>query len=359
MIKTYQKYILKKFLGSIFIISGIFYGLVLILNLFEEINYVKNLNEDFSLPFFLNFINSPSILYEIFPFIFLIASQFFFLNLIEKNELLIFKNIGLDNFKLIKLLATISLISGILIVLIFYNFSAKLKFIYLDLKNDYANDNKFLAVITENGLWIRDENNNNINIINAGQIEGDYLKDVIITQFDESFNISRYISADEVDIKNNMWLLLKSKISITGKQSFNEDNLEFQTNFNSEKINTLFSDMNSLTIWELFKQKKYYEEVGYSTDDINLHLQKIYSFPIYLMITTILSSVIMLNIKHNKPKIFYLVLGVLLSVIIFYINHFAGTMGINNQLPITLSVWLPLLIISILIGIGLVTINEK
>ena len=359
MIKTYQKYILKKFLGSIFIISGIFYGLVLILNLFEEINYVKNLNENFTLPLFLNFINSPSILYEIFPFIFLIASQFFFLNLIEKNELLIFKNIGLDNFKLIRLLTAISLVSGILIVLIFYNFSAKLKFIYLDLKNDYANDNKFLAVITENGLWIRDESDGNINIISAGQIEGDYLKDVIITQFDENFNISRYISSNEVGIKNNMWLLPKSKISITGKQSFTEDNLEFQTNFNSEKINTLFSDMNSLTIWELFKQKKYYEEVGYSTDDINLHLQKIYSFPIYLMITTILSSVIMLNIKHNKPKIFYLVLGVLLSVIIFYINHFAGTMGINNQLPITLSVWLPLLIISILIGIGLVTINEK
>ena len=117
MIKTYQRYILKKFLGSIFIISGIFYGLVLILNLFEEINYVKNLNEDFTLPFFLNFINSPSILYEIFPFIFLIASQFFFLNLIEKNELLIFKNIGLDNFKLIRLLTAISLVSGILIVL--------------------------------------------------------------------------------------------------------------------------------------------------------------------------------------------------------------------------------------------------
>ena len=265
----------------------------------------------------------------------------------------------MDNFKLIKLLSIISLVSGILIVLIFYNFSAKFKFIYLDLKNNYANDNKFLAVITENGLWIRDENNGNINIINAGQIEGDYLKNVIITQFDDSFNISRYISSDEIDIKDNMWLLQKSKITVTGKQSFNENNLEFQTNFNSEKINTLFSDMDSLTVWQLFKQKKYYEEVGYSTDDINLHLQKIYSFPIYLMITTILSSVIMLNIKHNKPKIFYLVLGVLLSVIIFYINHFAGTMGVNNQLPITLSVWLPLLIISILIGIGLVTINEK
>ena len=67
----------------------------------------------------------------------------------------------------------------------------------------------------------------------------------------------------------------------------------------------------------------------------------------------------MLNIKHNKPKIFYLVLGILLSVIIFYINHLASALGENNKIPIIVSVWLPLLIISILIGIGLVTINEK
>tara|TARA_B100000795_G_C22742986_1_gene416165 strand:- start:87 stop:1166 length:1080 start_codon:yes stop_codon:yes gene_type:complete len=359
MIKTYQKYIFKNFLKSIFFISGIFYALVLILNIFEEMNYVKNLDVGLYLPFLLNFLNSPSLLYNIFPFIFLIATQFFFLNLIEKNELIIFKNIGLNNYKIIQLLAAISLFSGILIVVVFYNLSAILKFSYLDLKNDYANDNRYLAVITENGLWIRDEVDGNISIINAEHINNNYLENVIITQFDYDFNISKYISSKKVDIRNNNWVLEKPKISITGKRSFNKDSLTLRTNFNSEKINTLFSNMESLTTWQLLKQKKDYEEVGYSVDDINLHLQKIYSFPIYLMVTTVLSSVIMLNIKHNRPKIFYLLLGILLSVIIFYISHFANMLGVNNKLPISLSVWLPLLIISILVGIGLVTINEK
>ena len=216
-----------------------------------------------------------------------------------------------------------------------------------------------MAVINENGLWIRDEINGNINIINADKIEKNYLKNLIITQFDVNFNIIRYISTNEANIENNKWLLKKSKISVTSEQSYEKDNLLFESNFDSEKINTLFSSMESLTVFELLEQKKYYEEVGYSIDDINLHLQKIYSFPIYLMIMTILSSIIMLNIKHNKPKIFYLVLGILLSVVIFYINHLASALGENNKIPIILSVWLPLLIISILIGIGLVTINEK
>ena len=359
MIKVYQKYILKGFARSILLISGIFYSLVLILNIFEELNYFKNLDVNFFIPIWLNFLNAPSLLYNIFPFIFLISSQFFLLSLIEKNEILIFKNVGLDNYSLIKILALFSFISGILIILIFYNLSAKFKFFYLDLKNNYASDNKYLAVINENGLWIRDEFDGNINIINADKIEENYLKNIVITQFDKKFNILRYISSEEANIENNTWVLKKSKISVTKEQTYSEENFLFKTNFNIEIINTLFSSMESLTILGLLEQKKHYKEVGYSINETELHLQKIYSFPVYLMIMTVLSSVLMLNVRHNKPKLFYLVLGILLSVIIFYINHLSNTLGENNKLPIILSVWLPHLIVSILVGIGLVTINEK
>jgi len=359
MFKVYEKYILKSYLKSIILVSGIFYGLALILNVFEELNYFKNLDEGMLLPLWLNFLNAPSILYNIFPFIFLIATQIFFINLIEKNEILIFKNIGLDNYNLIKILTFTSFLLGVFIILIFYNLSAKFKFAYLELKNNYANDNKYLAVITENGLWIRDEIDGNINIINADKIEDNYLKNVIITQFDANFKILKYISAEKIDIKNENWILKKSKISVTGEQSIKKDDILFRTNFNAEKINTLFSNMESLTLWQLIKQKNDYLGVGYSITDINLHLQKIYAFPFYLTIMTIISSVIMLNIKHNKPKIFYLLLGVLLSVVIFYINHLANVLGTNGKLPVNLSVWLPFLILSMLVGIGLVTINEK
>ena len=359
MFKVYEKYILKSYLKSIILVSGIFYGLALILNVFEELNYFKNLDEGMLLPLWLNFLNAPSILYNIFPFIFLIATQIFFINLIEKNEILIFKNIGLDNYNLIKILTFTSFLLGVFIILIFYNLSAKFKFAYLELKNNYANDNKYLAVITENGLWIRDEIDGNINIINADKIEDNYLKNVIITQFDANFKILKYISAEKIDIKNENWILKKSKISVTGEQNIKKDDILFKTNFNAEKINTLFSNMESLTLWQLIKQKNDYLDVGYSITDINLHLQKIYAFPFYLTIMTIISSVIMLNIKHNKPKIFYLLLGVLLSVVIFYINHLANVLGTNGKLPVNLSVWLPFLILSMLVGIGLVTINEK
>jgi len=166
ILKTYHSYIIKSFLIAILKISLILFSLVFILNVFEEISFFKE-DTNIFLPVLLTFLNIPSIIFDIFPFIFLISTQLFFLNLLEKDELNIFKNVGLNNLKIIKILALTSFIISILLIIIFYNISAKLKFNYLDLKNSFADDNKYLAVITENGLWIKDEVNGKKNIINA------------------------------------------------------------------------------------------------------------------------------------------------------------------------------------------------
>jgi len=356
--KIYKKYIINNFIKLLLIVSTIFFLLVLLLNLFEELNFFKDTNESLYYPLLLNILNAPSVLMNIFPFIFLISAQFLIINLIEKNELIILKNFGIDNFRLIIIISLVSFIASLFIIIFFYNFSAKLKHFYLDIKNDFASDNKYLAVITENGIWIKDEIDNKKIIINANLIEGNILKDVVITQFDNNFLPKKYIYGEIADIKKNNWIIQRAVIIENNVRTI-ENNFVFQSNFNSEKINTLFSNLTSLTIWELFNLKDEYASVGYSVKEINLHLQTIYSFPVYLTILTIFASVIMLNVPFNKPKFFYLLLGIFVSVLIFYVNHFSSLLGQNNKLPIIMSVWLPHVIVSILTGIGIVRINEK
>ena len=60
-----------------------------------------------------------------------------------------------------------------------------MKFFYYDIKNKYSEDNKYLAVINSNGLWIRDKINNEINFINADSLEENILNNVSITRFSE------------------------------------------------------------------------------------------------------------------------------------------------------------------------------
>ena len=153
MIKYYNKYILRNYIICFIKVTIVFSTVVIVMNLLEEINFFKNdSSENFLLPFFLTLLNMPSILFELFPFIFLISTLFFFIESIDNDELNVFKLYGVTNFKIIQILATLSFIIGVCIILFFYNISANLKFFYLDLKNQYTKDDKYLAVVTGNGL---------------------------------------------------------------------------------------------------------------------------------------------------------------------------------------------------------------
>ena len=359
IIKIYQNYLVKNYISTLLKITFIFYCLIFIMNIFEEINFFKNTDSNIYMPLTLTFLNAPSVLYEIFPFIFLISMQFFFIQLIDKEEILVFKNHGVTNTQILKVLVITSALIALFINIIFYNISSNLKFLYLDLKNEYAKDNKYLAVITENGLWIKDEINNKINIINAEKIEKDFLINVEIIQFSENFIFDQSITAEKVNIENFKWKINNAKISQNNLNNTLNKDLIFESNFNSEKINNLFSDMSSLSFFKLNDVKNNYRNLGYSTDEVDVHIQKIFSYPFYLVIMALFSAIIMMNIKHNRPKVFSLIFGIILSVIIYYINYFSAVLGQNLSLPSYISVWTPILIIFLSCAIGLVRINEK
>ena len=265
--KVYQNYISKQFLLTFVKTVFIFFTLAFILNIFEEINFFKDLDVSIGLPIFLTFLNLPSILFEIFPFIFLITTQFF-IKLIEQNENISFKNFGLSNTKIIRLLAILSFV-GVILVTIFYNLSSNLKHSYLNIKNSYAKDNKYLAVITENGIWIKDSKDGITSIINVDDLKGSILNNVDIVQFDEDFNFIQNISADKVNIKKKTWK--SENILLNNEKVSNQRVKDFQlsTNINFQDINSLFSNLTSLSIFELNDLKNKYDDINYSSIEVD------------------------------------------------------------------------------------------
>ncbi len=357
--KVYQNYISKQFLSTFVKTVFIFVALAFILNIFEEINFFKDLNVSIGLPIFLTLLNIPSIIFDIFPFIFLITTQFFFIKLIEQNENISFKNFGLSNSKIIQLLSVLSFTIGIVIVTIFYNLSSNLKHSYLNIKNSYAMDNKYLAVITENGIWIKDAKDGITSIINAEDLKGNFLNNVDIVQFDEDFNFIKNISTKKINIKNKVWISKSAVLNDEKDTNQRVENYQLNTNVDFQDINSLFSNLTALSIFELSDLKTKYNEINYSSIEVDSAIQKIISFPFYLMLMTVLSSTIMMNIKQNRSKVFHLIFGILISVIIYYLSFFFEELGKNEQVPVVVSIWIPLLLISIVSMINLVRINEK
>ena len=361
ILKQYEYYLTKLFFKNIAIILTVFIFLSFFLNIFEEIKYFENKENEIYYPIFLTILNIPSIVFEILPFIFLLGVMFFFINLYEKEEIDLLRSNGINNYKITFIISLSSLILGIILIVFYYSFSANLKSLYLNIKYKYSNTHDHLAVVNEDGLWIKEKSKDNkkIFIINAKNYKVNFLENLEITQLDADYKVINTMVSKEADIKNKIWLLKNVKIYSKDKKTEIIDKYKYVSSFNEKIISNLYSNLNSLNMFQLIKLKENYKSIGYSATEVRLHLNKIYSLPIYLTLTTIIGALLMIRLTFINSKFFMIVVGVLVSVIFYYINYFFILFGKNETLPVEVSIWLPQVIIFLICTLGLIKLNEN
>ena len=356
--KTYIKFLCNIFLISFFYVLLLMFSLVFILNILSELEFFKDIDIGINFTLLLSLLNSPSMIFEMFPFIFLLTTQFFFIKLFNNNELEVFKYSGLKNSSILKIISFLSLFMGIIIVTLFYNFSANLKNFYLEKKSQYTTDGKYLAVVTKNGLWIKDEVDDKIYIINSSEIKDNFLIDNFVTEFNQNYEVIRNIQSKKIDISKKEWLVFNAKIY--NKNDYDViDFLKINTNFDYKRVKTLYSNLSSLSIIQLFELKENYKRLNYSLTEVNLQILKILAYPLYLLLITILSALIMFKIKRMDTTTFKISLGLFISVIIYYINNFFLVMGSTERIPLMFAIFIPLVILGLFNSFMVYRINEK
>ncbi len=356
--KTYIKFLLIIFYKAFLFTTLITFSLVFIMSLLSELDFFKEIDVEILTPLLLSFLISPSIIFEMFPFIFLITGQLFFIKLFENNQIETFKYSGLKNTKILIILSFISLFTGLFIITGFYGFSSNLKNLYLEFKSSYTTDGKYLAVITKNGLWIRDKVDNKILIINSSKIENENLINNFISEFDIDYNSIRKIKSNKINIKNKEWQISDAEIIINNEKQ-NKKFLKLKTNFDLNRIKGLYSDLSSLNIFALLELRENYKNLNYSIKDIDLQLIKIFLYPLYMFLMTIFAALSMFKIKKLNSTTFKISIGLFFSVIIYYINNFFFIMGATEKLSIVSSISIPLLILLFSVSLMLNKVNEK
>ncbi len=359
ILKKYQSYISLIFVKKFIVVSLVFFCIAILINIFEEIKFTEKYDTNGYYIVYLSMLNAPSIVFEIFPFIFLITVKFFYLGLRDKNELEILNTNGISNTKLIILLASITLIIGVFLLLFYYSFSSNLKSKYLDIKNRFSNTNEYLAVVNDDGLWIKEEVDENLYIIHAEKFYKNRLELITITEADKYYNNKSTITAETANIVSNNWQLNNVLLLTNEGDKQNFKSLVYNSSFNGEIISNLFSNLNSLNIYELHKLSSSYYKIGYSNMDVKIHLNKLYSMPLFYILMTILGFIIINKLKKFKSHFFIIIFGIFISVVVYYLNYFSGVLGSKGAMPIHVSVWSPLLILFLICNIGILRVNEN
>ena len=363
MLKSFiiNTYLAREFLKITFNLTMAFFSLGFILNLFEEINFFKDFNIGIGIPITLSFLFVPSLIYKMFPFLILLSGIWFFLKIKKTDEIIALKIYGMSNMSIIIIPSIITVLLGIFFITSINPITSIMIKKYENIKNVYEKEQDYLATVNTNGIWIKEKTSNSYNIIRASNLSGSDLINLSIYEFDSENNFMKRIDAKSADISTFNWVLNGARV-VDGNGKIiieNENNLLHKSLYDIRKIKSLYSNLDTISFWNLDKEIKVLEDRGYSTREMRAKLQRSLTFPLFLLSMIFLSGVFTLGMQFKQNNWTYIFIAILTSVLIFYFNDFSAALGKTDKLPLGISVWMPILIIFIFSSIGLIHANQK
>ena len=359
MNKIINKYLIVKFFKTFFITVLVFLSLGIVLNLFEEIEFFKNLNSSFALPVILSLSYVPTLVLELLPFIAFLSSMYYFLQLRSSRDLLAIKVFGYSNIKIILILSFFSFFIGLMFLFAVNPITSSLVKYYETEKAKYSKYVDHLIAINENGVWIKEIDTVGYKIINAEKLNEENLEKVSIFVFKNNELIKR-IESESALITNNPWKLKNVQVyNVEKNNNFFLKDLDFESDNTSKKINSLYKNLNTISFFNLILNYEELNEKGYPTKLLNEKINKFTSLPIFLFLMVVLAAIFTLGAFKNKPNFFYVLIAILTCVAIYYFKDLSIALGQTEKISLTLSVWMPIIIISLFCSIGVIQVNER
>ncbi len=362
MNKIILNYLLKNFLKTFLIVVFVFYCFGVILNLFEEIEFFKNLNVSILTPLLLTSIFIPSMIIKILPFIIFISSMWFMMSIRNNKDLLTLKTFGYSNFRIFSILAITSFFLGWLILIIFNPITSSMSKYYEKTKSNYSRDIDHLVTFNKNGLWIKENLKANTRIIQAEKPSGFNLIDLTIFHLDKNSTLVEKITSKKAYIKSNQWVLKDVEIFIPEKGVLSGkklDTYEISSIYNFDKINSLFKNFDTMSFIDLVLNYKNLLDNGYNKSFLNQSLHSMLSLPFFLFMMTALASIFTMNTLKKSDNFKLITLGLITCVLTFYFKDLSLALGQTERIPLILAVWAPVIALSLFTCVGVLQINEK
>ena len=355
-----NQYLIKHFFKIIFNTILIFLSLGVILNLFEEIEFFKNLNLPFALPFILSISYVPTLIIELLPFIIFLSSMFYFLHLKSTKDLLSVKVFGYSNLRIILILAFFSFFIGVIALIVVNPITSILIKYYETEKALYSKDVDHLVSINKNGVWIKEIDEYGYKIINANKLEKNVLKDVSIYVFKNNHKLLKRIESTTALIDSNPWQMKDVYLYDVENSNLSfKENYEFTSSNVLEKINSLYKNLNTISFLNLVSNYSKLNKKGYSKKILDEKINRFIALPFFLFLMVVLAAIFTIGTLKDRQNFYYVLISILTCIIVYYFKDLSIALGKTERINLILSIWMPVLAIGLICSIGVIQINEK
>ncbi|MBN8828843.1 MAG: LPS export ABC transporter permease LptG [Sphingobacteriia bacterium] len=348
-----SKYITRQFLASLLLVIAIVSCVVILVDSLEMMRRSHNKAINLFYIFSIILLRTPMMLQEVMPFIMIIAGMLCYSRLSRNSELIVMRSVGVSAWQFLMPSVVTAFILGVIFITVLTPITSR-----MFSKSDILEDKLLVkgkiasATALSSGIWLKDfvEDLGNI-IIHADNINYDasIMRHVSFYIYNDSFVFTKRIDAETARIEENSWQLEKVTISNHQNKIKNFEFYKIKTTLNLEKLQDSFSKPNNLSFWSLPSFIKNMKEAGFSALRHIQYYYSLYAFPFIIAAMTLLSGCFSLKISSRIQNSFELLIGIVLSFIIYFFSQMIHAVGLSGTIPLLFSVIAPILI-SITIG---------
>ena len=233
---------------------------------------------------------------------------------------------------------------------------------YEKTKSNYSRDIDHLVLFNKNGLWIKEQLENQQRIISAENLEKNIISNLNIYHLNENSNLTEKIFSKKADITDNEWKLydvtiFKTKNNVS--KQIKKDFYKIESKYDYDQISNLYKNFDSLSFVDILINYESHVASGYNNEFLNQSLHSMLTLPFFLLLMTALAAVLTMNTLRKSDNIKFIIVGLISSIGIFYLKNLSLALGQTDKIPLILAIWAPIIILSFLIFIGILQVNEK
>lgn len=346
---TLHFYFARKFMMTFLGVLGIFFAILLLIDLVEQVRRFDSETVSFADALGLTFLNVPAGIYRILPLIMILSTLALFLGLARTSELVVTRAAGRSALRALAAPVFVALVIGGLAVSVLNPIVAATSKQYEALATRYASGTESVLSISTEGLWLRQGSPAGQTVIRAtrANLDGTELFGVTFITFDPGQGPTRRIEAESALLGTGAWELTKAKEwPLTGAAnpelaSKTHNMLAVPTDLTRAQIRDSFGTPSVVPIWELPAFIDRLEGAGFSARQHRMWFQMELALPVFLAAMVLIGAAF--TLRHTRfGRTGAMVLGALLTgFTLYFIRNFAQILGENGQIPIYLAAWAP------------------
>ncbi len=349
---TLDLYIARRFMGSFLRVFGVFFGVLTLIDLIEQIRKFGQSGIGLGEALVLAVLNVPQNLYLILPLIMVLAGIALFLGLAKSSELVVVRAAGRSGLRFLVSPVVTALAIGLFAVMVLNPLVAAMSKEYDQrAAARMAAERGTAAVLSlsAEGLWLRQGDATGQTVIHAARIspEGTELGGVSFHLFSPEGRILGRIEAEGARLEPGQWLLDGAKqwdLTAANPEAAAmtpSAPLAVATDLTPEQLVEKLGSPVAVAFWDLTAQAQALERAGFSAKAYRLSYQMELALPLLMAAMVLLAAGF--TMRHARfgqtgQMVLFALIG---GFVIFFLRSFAEVLGENGQIPILIAAWSP------------------